>query len=197
MSYLGLDPKVHQSGEREAWTGHISRAGHAHARGLLVEAAHAAVVGPGPLRAFFRRIESRRGTQIALVAVARKLAVLAWYLLSTGERYRFQRATFVREKRRALERMLGLPTQRRRRGPGEPTLVVLREHERALLAEAAAGYKADVAARKRRRDAAAANGEATIEPSKGQDARRSLRPHRSALLTGSTASDDGGYASEP
>jgi len=179
------------------WTGHISRAGHAHARGLLVEAAHAAVVGPGPLRAFFRRIESRRGTQIALVAVARKLAVLAWYLLSTGERYRFERATFVREKRRALERMLGLPTQRRRRGPGEPTLVVLREHERALLAEAEAGYKADVAARKRRRDAAAANGEATIEPSKGQDARRSLRPHRSALLTGSTASDDGGYASEP
>jgi hypothetical protein len=151
VSYLGLDPKVHQSGEREAWTGHISRAGHAHARGLLVEAAHTAVVGPGPLRAFFRRIEGRRGTQIALVAVARKLAVLAWYLLSTGERYRFERATFVREKRRKLERMLDLPTQRRRRGPGEPTLVALREHERALLAEAEAEYRADLAARKRRK----------------------------------------------
>jgi hypothetical protein len=90
----------------------------------------------------------------------------------------------LREKRRKLERMLDLPTQRRRRGPGEPTLGALREHERALLAEAEAEYKADLAARKHRRDAAAATGEATIEPSKGQDARRSPRPHRSALSHG-------------
>lgn len=194
VSYLGLDPRVHQSGEREAWIGHISRAGHAHARGLLVEAAHAAVGAPGPLRAFFGRIERRRGFAIALVAVARKLAVLAWYILSTGERYRYERATVVRDKPRRLLRIAGQTTQRRRRAAaGEPSLVALREQELAKLDEAEAAYKAEVAARAAK-DAAATKGEATV-PSKGRDARRSLRPQRSALLTGSTASEKGEYAS--
>jgi transposase len=61
VGYLGLDPKVRQSGEREARTGHISRQGQAHARALLCEAANAAVRVPGPLRAFFERLRSRRG----------------------------------------------------------------------------------------------------------------------------------------
>lgn len=193
VSYLGLDPRVHQSGEREAHTGHISRAGHTHARSLLVEAAHSAAGAPGPLRAFFRRIERRRGTQIALVAVARKLAVLAWHLLSKDERYRLERATVVREKRRDLERKIGRPTKRRRRVAGEPSLPALHGQELAALAEAEANYKAEVSARTTK-DAAAAKGEATVRPSKGQGARRSLRPQRSALSTGSTASKEGGYA---
>ena len=193
VSYLGLDPRVRQSGEHEARTGHISRAGQAHARGLLIESAHAAVGAPGPLRAFFGRIERRRGTQVALVAVARKLAVLSWYILSTGERYRYERTTVVREKRRLLARTLGQKTERRRRGADVPTLMQLREQELATLAEAEAGYKADVAARAAK-DAAATKGEATVRPSNGHDARRSLRPQRSTLLTGSTASKEGGYA---
>ena len=49
VSYLGLDPRVRQSGDRPAMRGHISRAGQAHARGLLCEAAHSAVRSPGPL----------------------------------------------------------------------------------------------------------------------------------------------------
>ncbi len=195
VSYLGLDPKVHQSGEREAWIGSISRAGHAHSRSLLVEAAHAAVGSPGPLRAFFQRVERRRGTQVALVAVARKLVVLAWHLLTTGQRYRFERATVSRQKRRALERQLGIPAVRRWPAPGQPSVALRREHELAAAAEAEVAYQSEVAARMQR-DAAAANGEATMRPSKGRDARRSLHPHRSALLTGSTASEEGGYASE-
>lgn len=193
-SYLGLDPTVRQSGEHQARMGHISRAGQAHARGLLIEAAHAAVGAPGPLRAFFRRIEARRGTQVALVAVARKLAVLSWYILTTGERYRLERTTLVRDKRRRLARTVGQKTERGRAGRGEPNLAAQRATELATLAEAEVGYKVDVAARAAR-DAAAAKGEATVRPSKGHDARRSLRPQRSALLTGSTASEEGGYDS--
>jgi hypothetical protein len=55
VGYLGLDPRVRQSADKAARHGHISRAGQAHARGLLVEAAHAAIRTPGPLRAFHAR----------------------------------------------------------------------------------------------------------------------------------------------
>lgn len=192
VSYLGLDPKVRQSGEHAAWIGHISRAGHAHARGLLIEAAHAAIGTPGPLRAFFGRIERRRGYQIALVALARKLVVLAWYILGTGERYHFERTTLTRDKRRRLLLTAGQKVERRRRAAaGEPSLAALRAQELAVLVEAEAVYKAEVAARITK-DAAATKGDATVRPSKGPDARRSLRPRRSALLTGSTASKEGG-----
>ena len=85
VGYLGLDPRVRRSGNKPAYTGHVSRQGQAHARGLLVEAAHAAVRRPGPLRAFYLRIRARRGSQVALVAVARKLAILTWHLLTKGE----------------------------------------------------------------------------------------------------------------
>ena len=78
VGYLGLDPRVRQSGERAHRTGHISRQGQAHARSLLVEASLGVVKVPGPLRAFHARVRARRGSQIASVATARKLATLIW-----------------------------------------------------------------------------------------------------------------------
>lgn len=44
---------------------------------------------PGPLRAFAQRTAARRGRHVATVAVARKLAVLAWTLPTRGEGYAF------------------------------------------------------------------------------------------------------------
>src|SRR5436190_9190085 len=76
VSYLGLDPRVRQSGEAPARHGHISKQGCAEARHMLCEAAWVAVRTPGPLRAFHERVRARRGVQIALVATARKLSVL-------------------------------------------------------------------------------------------------------------------------
>ena len=46
VGYIGLDPRVRQSGDRPKRTGHISRQGQAHARWVFVEAAHAAVRTP-------------------------------------------------------------------------------------------------------------------------------------------------------
>lgn len=76
VSYLGLNPRVRQSGLQPAHYGRITKQGRAHARGMLVEAAWVTAKTPGPLRAFFLRIRGRRGEQIAAVATARKLAVL-------------------------------------------------------------------------------------------------------------------------
>ena len=56
VAYLGLDPKVRQSGEAPARSGRISKRGSAAARWALVEAAWTAVRQPGPLHAFYQRI---------------------------------------------------------------------------------------------------------------------------------------------
>jgi transposase len=76
VAYLGLDPRVRQSGTEPARSGRISKRGSASARWVLVEAAWSVVHQPGPLHAFYQRIRARRGHGIAVVAVAPKLAVL-------------------------------------------------------------------------------------------------------------------------
>ena len=92
VSYFGLNPRVWQSGLGAAHHGRISKVGRSHARAMLVEAAWAAAKAPGPLHAFFVRIRARRGHQIAAVAVARKLTVLCWHLLTMRIAYLAARA---------------------------------------------------------------------------------------------------------
>lgn len=160
VGYLGLDPTVRQSGERPARTGHISRAGQAHARGLLVEAAHDAVRWPGPLAAFHARVADRRGPAVAAVAVARKLAVIIWHLLSDRSAYHFTAPTRLAEKRRRMELAAGAERARSRARSIRPRAERLRL-ERAELEQAERAYRALVRERSRtkKRDAAAATGE--------------------------------------
>jgi transposase len=170
VGYLGLDPRVRQSGERKARHGHISRQGQAHARGLLVEAAHSAIRTPGPLRAFHARLKARRGAQVALCATARKLAVICWQLLSNGEDYRYAAPTITERKLRKLQRQAG------DQGPkislaGETKRRVL---ERRLLDEAERNYRTQVAERSNR-GAGAATGDAALKGPRGaNDARQAL-----------------------
>lgn len=112
VSYLGLNPKVRQSGNSPAIHGHISKAGRSQVRGVLVEAAWSACRTPGPLRAFYQRIYARRGYQTAVVATARKLTVLAWHLATRDEDYAFARPGLVARKRRKLELAAGAPPRR-------------------------------------------------------------------------------------
>jgi transposase len=112
VSYVGLNPRVRQSGLGFAQHGRISKRGRSHARAMLVEAAWAASKAPGPLRAFFLRIRARRGHQIAAVAVARKLAVLCWHLLIKGADYQWARPALVANKLRAMELKAGQPARK-------------------------------------------------------------------------------------
>ena len=95
VAYVGLNPRVRQSGGLPAAHGRITKAGRAHARGMLVEAAWVASRAPGPLRAFFQRVRNRRGTQIAIVATARKMTTLCWHLIHNGQEYAFARPGLV------------------------------------------------------------------------------------------------------
>jgi transposase len=170
VGYLGLDPTVRQSGDRPARIGHISRAGQAHARGLLVEAAHDAVRAPGPLAAFHARIADRRGNAVAAVAVARKLAVIVWYVLRRRSEYRFAQPTRLADKRRRLELAAGAP-RRHTRARASVSRAERLQAERAELETAEHAYRQLVRERtgKQQRSAAAATGERPRAP-RGADA---------------------------
>jgi transposase len=72
--------------------------GFLRARALLVEAAWAASRVPGPLRSFFMRVMARRGSQVAAVATARKLATIVWHLLNRQEDYVFARPSTLAQR---------------------------------------------------------------------------------------------------
>jgi transposase len=120
VSYFGLNPSVYQTG-MTAYTGHISRRGRSHARTVCVEAAHQLVRVPGPFHAFFLRLRRRKPYNVAITAVARKLTVLVWHMLTKNEDYRYASPELTREKTNRLHRLAtGKPAPRKRRGPVEP-----------------------------------------------------------------------------
>jgi transposase len=134
---------VRQSGDRAAQHGRISKQGRAHARGMLVEAAWAAAVTPGPLRAFYVRVQGRKGKQVAAVATACKIAVLAWHLLTKQEDYAFARPALVAMKERQMQMKAGAKSRRGGNTPGPArnySIKELREKERALVQQAEHAY---------------------------------------------------------
>lgn len=142
VAFLGLNPSVHQSGNSPARHGRITKQGPCHARTMLVEAAWQAVRGPGPLRAFYERVRGRRGTHVAAVAVARKIAVIAWHLLTRSEDYTWVRPALHAKKLRDLELRSGFPARRGQRGTGYAyNLARSRREERQRGERAEAAYK--------------------------------------------------------
>jgi len=141
VAYLGLDPRVKQSGETPARSGRISKRGSPSARWALVEAAWTAVLQPGPLHAFYQRTKGRRGHGKAIVATARKLAVLFWCMLTRGEDYAHQQPSLTRKKLRRLEITAGAPKNTRRAAGIWSTNDLIRQAERELARQAEASYK--------------------------------------------------------
>jgi transposase len=145
VSYLGLDPRVRQSGEEPARHGHISKEGASEARHMLCEAAWIVVRYPSPLRAFGERIKARRGAGIATVAVARKLVVLFWHLLTRDQDYAFGRPSLTRQKLRRLELLAGAEP---RRSGGRPTASAAAVRKAQNEAELELARQAEIAYRR-------------------------------------------------
>src|SRR5215469_12026155 len=147
VAYVGLNPKVRQSGNSAPVHGRISKAGRAQVRGVLVEAAWSATRAPGPLRAFYQRIKARRGFQAAVVATARKMTVLAWHLVTKDQDYAFARPGLVAHKRRKLELAAGEASRRGNyRQPGAAyNSKQQRSEERAAVEQAERAYQVLVA----------------------------------------------------
>jgi transposase len=83
VKYAGLNPAFDDSGKGE-WSGGIGGHGNKYLRGLLIEGAHAILrCGTTSLAKWGRKLRARKSqVNIAVAAVARKLAVAAWYTLS-------------------------------------------------------------------------------------------------------------------
>jgi transposase len=144
VGYLGLDPRVRQSGPGPATHGHISKQGSVRARHALVEACWTAVRQPGPLHAFYERIRTRRGHSVAVVAAARKLACLFWCLLTREQDYAYAQPSLTRKKLRRLEITAGA-----RRYTPEATGIwhandAVRQAERELARQAEVAYARSV-----------------------------------------------------
>ena len=145
VGYLGLDPRVKQSGAAPATHGRISKQGSSPARHALVEASWSVVRQPGPIHAFYQRIRVRRGHQVAIVAAARKLACLFWCLLIRGEDYAYGQPSLTQKKLRLLEIRAGAKTHKGIPTGTWATRQRMREAERELAAQAEAAYRRTVA----------------------------------------------------
>jgi transposase len=117
-SYLGLTPSTRQSGDR-CYHGPITKAGNSHARWALVQAAHSVARHPGPLGYFFNKLAKKKNYNVAVVATARKLVVIAWHMLTKNEPYRYAIPRSTEEKLRRLR--VKATGQRRKSGPAKGT----------------------------------------------------------------------------
>ncbi len=81
VAYFGLNPSVCQSGNYEGGTA-LKRHGRGPLRALLIQAAKKLLQVPNPLQKWGLSVAARRGRNKAAVAVARKLCVAIWHVLS-------------------------------------------------------------------------------------------------------------------
>ena len=91
VSYLGLSPQQSSTADRDR-KGHITRAGNQFVRHALVELAWRAIRRDPALLASYEQIRSRRGSKIAIVAVARKVALRVRRVLLNNRPYEVGRA---------------------------------------------------------------------------------------------------------
>jgi transposase len=113
-AYLGLVPSTRQSASK-CYHGPITKRGNNQARWMLIQAAQSVARHPGPLGHFFRRLKRRKNHNVAVVAVARKLVMIAWQMLTTGEPYRYAQPRATETKLARLR--IKATGQRRRTGP--------------------------------------------------------------------------------
>jgi transposase len=81
VGYAGLGARVHDSGERHT-TGGITKSGRRDLRSAMVDAANAATRHHPYWKKELERLEFRLGRSRAIVAIARKLLVTVWHVLT-------------------------------------------------------------------------------------------------------------------
>jgi transposase len=87
IGYAGLSPKINQSGDRSR-TGALSKAGSRTLRWAAVEAAQHAWRESNPWHRLYTDLAERAGKNPAKAAVARKILIAAWHVLSRQQPFK-------------------------------------------------------------------------------------------------------------
>jgi transposase len=89
-AWLGLVPRQHSTGGKAKLLG-ISKRGNVYLRKVLIHGARAAVLrikrDRAPIGTWLDALDARAPKNVVVVAMANKLARIAWAVLSTGEDY--------------------------------------------------------------------------------------------------------------
>ncbi len=86
VRYAGLCPGLHQSGDT-CYHKPLTHDGDRYLRWILTEAAHHAVRHTGPLKDFYTCLAKTKGSQKAIVAVARKMLTGIYFVLKNSDAF--------------------------------------------------------------------------------------------------------------
>ena len=103
VSYAGLAPSTSRESAGKTITGRITKQGSPWLRWILVQCALTAIKYDAHLRTFYERIKNRKGHAKAIVATAKELLVIIWYMLTRNEPYRYMNKQRYEQKQRKLE----------------------------------------------------------------------------------------------
>lgn len=91
-SYIGIVPSSHRSGDID-YTGRITKEGNSWLRWIIIEAAQKSqTFVNNPYHSLFLKISNKKGSSIAKVAVARKIATAIYYMLSKNEHFKLPKS---------------------------------------------------------------------------------------------------------
>lgn len=102
VSYAGLAPSARESAGK-IMTGRITKQGSPWLRWILVQCVITAIKYDNRLGAFYMRIKNRKGHGKAIVATAKELLVIIWYMLTRNELYINMNKQRYEKKLRRLE----------------------------------------------------------------------------------------------
>ena len=97
VSYAGLAPSIRESSGKVEY-GKITKQGSPWLRWILVQCAMTAVRYDEHFRTFYERLKIRKGHPKAIVATAKEILVVIWYMLTRRELYKFMNRQRYQQK---------------------------------------------------------------------------------------------------